>query len=202
MTERALLHTPAPVSAENMPLWNRCGLTANNGSVVLTLAALDRLLTMAREAGRATLSEKLAAAENDAAAWKADAGETHLRLAAVEAERDEARAWSAGRATDIVTLGAALGAAEAKVEALKVELDAVRDAEGLATGSRRRWKSAGLALRAENKALKGALEPFADAACHLHPNQPDDGLTLDGIEVRHWRAAWAAWSDRSTGADE
>jgi hypothetical protein len=59
----------------------------------------------------------LEAAEADAAAWKADAGETHLRLAAAEAERDEARAWSAGRAADIVTLGAALGAALAQVEA-------------------------------------------------------------------------------------
>lgn len=74
-----------------------------------------------------TLSEKLAAAEADAAAWKADAAATHLKLVAAEAERDVARAWSAGRAADIVTLGAALGAAEAQVEALKEALEAVRE---------------------------------------------------------------------------
>jgi len=33
-----------------------------------------------------TLSEKLAAAENDAATWKADAGATHLKLVAAEAK--------------------------------------------------------------------------------------------------------------------
>lgn len=33
------------------------------------------------------------------------------------------------------------------------------------------------------------LEPFAEAADHLHPGNPDDGLTLDGVEVRAWRAA-------------
>jgi hypothetical protein len=36
---------------------------------------------------------------------------------------------------------------------------------------------------------EGALRPFSEAAVHLHPSQPNDGLTLDGIEVRHWRAA-------------
>lgn len=41
-------------------------------------------------------------------------------------------------------------------------------------------------------ALLKAIEPFAEASTHLHPSQPDDGLTLDGVEVRHWRAAAAA----------
>lgn len=34
-----------------------------------------------------------------------------------------------------------------------------------------------------------ALGPFAEACAHLHPSHPDDGVTLDGIEVRHWRRA-------------
>jgi hypothetical protein len=41
-------------------------------------------------------------------------------------------------------------------------------------------------------AMLAALKPFADASEHLHPSTPDDGVTLDGIAVRHWRAAWAA----------
>lgn len=49
-----------------------------------------------------------------------------------------------------------------------------------------------LRLRLIASALLGALKPFADACIHLHPSQPDDGLTLDGIEVRQWRAAYAA----------
>lgn len=48
-----------------------------------------------------------------------------------------------------------------------------------------------------DKAIK-ALEPFAEGASHLHPSLPDDGLTLDGIEVRHWRYAAQALSDLSS----
>jgi hypothetical protein len=33
------------------------------------------------------------------------------------------------------------------------------------------------------------VEPFAEAAGHLHPLHADDATTLDGIECRHWRAA-------------
>jgi hypothetical protein len=40
--------------------------------------------------------------------------------------------------------------------------------------------------------LLAALRPFAEASEHLHPALPDDGVTLDGIKVRYWRAAWAA----------
>jgi hypothetical protein len=32
------------------------------------------------------------------------------------------------------------------------------------------------------------MEPFADGASYLHPSSPDDGITLDGIEARAWRA--------------
>ncbi len=39
--------------------------------------------------------------------------------------------------------------------------------------------------------LGEALTPFAEACQHLHPALPDDGVTLDGIEVRHWRQAYA-----------
>jgi hypothetical protein len=60
--------------------------------------------------------------ESCADAWKADAAETHLKLVAAEGERDEARAWSAERAMDIVTLGAALGAAEAQITRLTAAL--------------------------------------------------------------------------------
>lgn len=38
-----------------------------------------------------------------------------------------------------------------------------------------------------------ALKPFAEAAAHLHPSNPDDGTTLDGLEVRDWRRAAAAY---------
>jgi hypothetical protein len=47
-------------------------------------------------------------------------------------------------------------------------------------------------LEAEVARLREALQPFADAAEHLHPAQPDDGLTLDGLKVSEWRAAWSA----------
>lgn len=40
-----------------------------------------------------------------------------------------------------------------------------------------------------------ALEPFADASRHLHPSQPDDATTLDGIAARHWRRAGRAFFD-------
>ena len=45
------------------------------------------------------------------------------------------------------------------------------------------------------EALRKALEPFADACIHLHPSQPDDGLTLDGFEAGDFRRARAALSD-------
>ncbi len=51
----------------------------------------------------------------------------------------------------------------------------------------------------ELQAARKALEPFAEAADHLHPSQPDDALTLDGIEVRHWRAARAAATHHEEG---
>lgn len=43
--------------------------------------------------------------------------------------------------------------------------------------------------------LRGALEPFADACQHLHPSQPDDATTLDGILVSDWRRAYAAFHE-------
>lgn len=39
------------------------------------------------------------------------------------------------------------------------------------------------------KEAREALLPFAEACCHLHPSQPDDGETLDGIKVGEWRKA-------------
>ena len=33
-----------------------------------------------------------------------------------------------------------------------------------------------------------AIAPFAEGASYLHPSQPDDGVTIDGIKVRAWRA--------------
>ena len=48
-------------------------------------------------------------------------------------------------------------------------------------------------LEARVAELRAALEPFAEAAMELHPGIPDDGETLDGIEVRHWRRAWSAY---------
>jgi len=54
---------------------------------------------------------------------------------------------------------------------------------------------AGQAASAERiKALKEALEPFSEAATHLHPSHSDDARTLDGIEVRHWRRAWVVFN--------
>lgn len=47
-------------------------------------------------------------------------------------------------------------------------------------------------LQLQASLLLEALRPFAEACQHLHPSLPDDGLTLDGIEVRQWRAAYAA----------
>lgn len=44
----------------------------------------------------------------------------------------------------------------------------------------------------ERDRMAMALEPFAEASNYLHPSLPDAALTLDGIEVRHWRAARAA----------
>lgn len=44
-------------------------------------------------------------------------------------------------------------------------------------------------LRKAIERARDALEPFADACQHLHPALPDDGLSLDGIEVREWRKA-------------
>lgn len=55
-------------------------------------------------------------------------------------------------------------------------------------------------LTAENERLRGALKPFAEACEHLNPATADDGATLDGIEVRQWRAAYAALNtERSNG---
>jgi hypothetical protein len=68
----------------------------------------------------------------------------------------------------------------------KMSMEDQRDAAlALAYERLRCWNEANKRVRA----LLEALEPFAEAASHLHPSQPDDGLTLDGIEVRHWRAA-------------
>jgi hypothetical protein len=48
------------------------------------------------------------------------------------------------------------------------------------------------------RVLVEALRPFAEAACHLHPSQPDDGLTLDGITAGEWRAAARALTQEPT----
>jgi hypothetical protein len=45
------------------------------------------------------------------------------------------------------------------------------------------------ALSARVRALEVALKPFAESAAHLHPSHPDDGLTLDHVEVCLWRRA-------------
>jgi hypothetical protein len=34
-----------------------------------------------------------------------------------------------------------------------------------------------------------ALRPFAEACAHLHPSQPDNGVTLDGFKVADFRRA-------------
>lgn len=44
-----------------------------------------------------------------------------------------------------------------------------------------------------------ALGPFAEACSHLHPSQPDDGVTLDGIEARQWRRAAEVYRALSPG---
>jgi len=70
----------------------------------------------------------------------------------------------------------------ARIEALEREL-----AEALEDQNALRDRALDRTIRAQR--AEAALLPFAEAAAHLHPSQPDDGTTLDGIEVRHWRAA-------------
>lgn len=83
---------------------------------------------------------------------------------------------------------------EGRASSLQARLIAYRDqlgnaeskaliADALDELSRRTWR--------ESLMLE-ALKPFAAASEHLHPANPDDGVTLDGIKVRHWRAAWSA----------
>ena len=51
-------------------------------------------------------------------------------------------------------------------------------------------------LIAEIDRLRRALKPFADCVVHLHPAHDPEAETLDGIKVREWRAAYAAYSPR------
>ena len=52
-----------------------------------------------------------------------------------------------------------------------------------------------LTLIASHDALVQAAGPFAEVAEHLHPASPNEGLTLDGIEVGQWRALSLAVED-------
>ena len=64
-------------------------------------------------------------------------------------------------------------------------LDAPHECTGTRAPNAPNWK----ALAAQ---LASALEPFADACHHLHPSSPDEGVTLDGMTVGEWRAAYRA----------
>lgn len=56
-------------------------------------------------------------------------------------------------------------------------------------------------LTAENERLRGALEPFAEACSHLHPSQPDEGVTLDGFTCADFRRAYTIWNElRAAGS--
>lgn len=51
------------------------------------------------------------------------------------------------------------------------------------TNNEREWRGRAERAEARCRALEEALRPFAEACAHLHPSQPDDGVTLDGFEV-------------------
>lgn len=70
-------------------------------------------------------------------------------------------------------------------EELAAELDELGTHMALGPNQSATLRAAAARLRE----LSEALKPFGEASCHLHPSHPDDGLTLDGIEVRHWRRA-------------
>lgn len=61
------------------------------------------------------------------------------------------------------------------------------------------WAEERATSSARISTLEEAVRPFAEAARHLHPGSPDDGLTLDGIEVRHWRRAQTLLDGGSDG---
>lgn len=54
---------------------------------------------------------------------------------------------------------------------------------------------------AQCRVLLEALKPFAEACAHLHPSQPDDGVTLDGFEVRDFRRAARAFAPLPTTSE-
>lgn len=62
---------------------------------------------------------------------------------------------------------------------------AMSEAAGIVDG----WRERAERAEARCRALEEALRPFAEACAHLHPSQPDDGVTLDGFEVRDFRRA-------------
>lgn len=64
------------------------------------------------------------------------------------------------------------------------------EAAGIVDG----WRERAERAEARCRALEEALRPFAEACAHLHPSQPDDGVTLDGFEVRDFRCAAHAFS--------
>ena len=64
------------------------------------------------------------------------------------------------------------------------------EAAGIVDG----WRERAERAEARCRVLEEALRPFAEACAHLHPSQPDDGVTLDGFEVRDFRCAAHAFS--------
>lgn len=62
---------------------------------------------------------------------------------------------------------------------------AMSEAAGIVDG----WRERAERAEARCRVLEEALRPFAEACAHLHPSQPDDGVTLDGFEVRDFRSA-------------
>ena len=54
-------------------------------------------------------------------------------------------------------------------------------------------------LLAQRDELVDALEPFAEACCHLHPSLPDDGETLDGFKAADFRRAATALANARHG---
>ncbi|MFN3582961.1 hypothetical protein [Phenylobacterium sp.] len=111
-------------------------------------------------------------------------------VSSLEKERDEARAARDEAARLMSQYAREAGEATGRLE--------MSEAVGIVDGWRERATTAesqrDTALALVRRMVEG-MEPFGEASAHLHPSQPDDGVTLDGIEVRHWRRVAALLSE-------
>ena len=89
-----------------------------------------------------------------------------------------------------------------KIEALTAERDGLQARVGELEGQIAAECEVSGRYGARIVELGEALIPFAEACQHLHPALPDDGVTLDGIEVRHWRQAYALLTPPAPHSDE